>query len=155
MSFLKPLSQIARPMRRQMIGKYPALVSLLEHWPDIVGPETASHCLPIRLVPQRGDGNKKTATQFTLHLQVRPSYAPLLQHELPQLQGRINGFLGYESIIKISLHQAPPDPYTRPVLRPLSPREQGQLETMTESVQDSALKQALQGLGKALFQRKS
>jgi len=156
MSYPKSLGMIARPLRRQAIGKFPALVSLLEHWPTVVGPETAQHCLPIRLVPQRGkDEDKKHATRFILHLQVRPSYAPVLQHDLPQLLNQVNGFLGEDCVTKITLHQAPPDPYQRPVLRPLSPSELQKIDEMTNTVTDSALKLALQGLGKALLQRKN
>lgn len=155
---LESLGRITRPLRRSVIGKFPALNNLLEHWPDLAGAAVAPHTLPLRLVPQRQAGDKNTPDKkrslFILHLQVKPAFAPLLQHELPALQQRLNQFLGYQAIHKITLHQAPPDPWQRPVLRPLSPGEQQKLGQMTEQITDPVLRDAIKGLGSALLRQK-
>lgn len=150
------MGRITRPLRRSAMGKFPALNNLVEHWPDIATPDIARHAVPIKLIPQRtpNSSGEKNRPCFTLHLQVKPAFAPLLQHDLPGLQTRCNQFLGYDAISKITLHQAPPEPYQRPALRPITPVEQKNLDAMGAKISDPVLRDALTRLGMAILRQK-
>lgn len=152
--------------------------ALLAHWPEIVGPALASRVYPQRLVrprrapkapatdPIAGDTPSRTAAAeasagagATLHLRVESGAVALeLAHRLPQLQERINRFLGHRAIGRLTLHQGRPLLPLRPrraALPPLPADRRASLDRALATIPDPALRQALARLGEAVGRREA
>ena len=96
-----------------------SLGQLMRFWSDIVGQQLALRCRPLRLrTTQRGD----SPTRHLL-LQVAPGFALEVQYSLPLLQERINTFLGYRCVDRISLRQSNQD-FPAPTARSKSTKEE-------------------------------
>lgn len=95
--------------------------SIVTRWREIAGERHAPLSCPesIRFPPGKKVGG-------TLHLTVASGHAPILQHVVPDLIGRVNRFFGYEAVARIVIRQGvvtAPEPADRPpprMLRPLS-----------------------------------
>ncbi len=81
--------------------------SVVTRWPEIVGPRHARACAPesIRFpIGEKRDG--------ILQLVVKPAFAPIIQHSIPEIIERVNRFFGYSAVAKVKLRQgevqAPP-----------------------------------------------
>ncbi len=122
-------------------------------WSNIVGPHLAAHTLPEKIshaVAGSGGG--------TLHLRVdHGGFAAELQHLVPLLIERINGYFGYAAVERVRIVQgplplrdAPPPP---PEVLPLSADEEAALECTLASVENPDLKAALAALGRVLAKR--
>ncbi len=120
---------------------------LLTDWAQIIGPEIAARCQPVRLTK---DG--------LLHLDVSGSAALELQHSELQVVERINIFFGRPTVSRLRLRQAP---RTRkamvergpPPPPPLSSDEKAAISKTVEAVAHDDLRQALEALGGALRQQ--
>ena len=75
---------------------------LLTHWAEIVGDETASMAVPVKISYGRG-GFGATLTVLTTGAQ-----APMLQAELPKIVERVNVCYGYAAISRIHITQTAP-----------------------------------------------
>lgn len=129
-----------------------AFATLVAEWPNIVGAEIASSCLPEKLSapPPPPKGVDAPRAAGTLSLRVGSGMAMELQHLAPQLIERINGFVGYRAVERLRFVQgplpgageppAPPPP-------PLTPEAAQQLDALVESVADPDLRQSLRRLG--------
>lgn len=74
--------------------------SVVTRWQEIVGPRYAHVSMPqsIRFpVGKRAGG--------TLVLTVTGAYATMMQHVLPEIIERVNGFFGYEAVAKVRIVQ--------------------------------------------------
>ncbi len=126
--------------------------ALITRWTEIVGERLAQRCRP------RGVSyaNRRQRRDGTLLLRVASGFATELQHLEPQIIERINGFLGYQGIIRLKFQQGPL-PVNRPlpeVQKPsLDPESEAVLVEKLADVEDSALRSALLGLGQSLGQR--
>lgn len=130
-----------------------AQVEVIERWREIIGDDLAAVCMPEKLSFARNQ-----AAGGTLHVRAAGAAGLRLQHLLPQIIDRVNGFYGYRAVGRVRLLQAPlpevpHDPLRRSPARPLSERERRGLATMTEDVGDDRLRQALRGLGEAMTAR--
>ncbi len=126
--------------------------AVLNDWPAIVGPGLAAHTLPERIV--RGTGKPAGGV---LHLRVDSgALATELQHLEPLLIERVNGYFGYRAVSRLKLLQAPlpkKEPPAPAVTRPLNPDEEQALARSLAGVADGDLRDALEGLGRAVMGR--
>ncbi|KZD03344.1 DUF721 domain-containing protein [Oceanibaculum pacificum] len=147
------LTALAAPTRiiakKLLGGKAAAEASVMLDWPAIVGVEIAAYCLPRKLARGRG----VNAGAATLHLTVDSAFALEVQYMTPQIIERVNTYLGYRGVERLTLHQAAlpaPVDTAPPPLRPLTPIEATQLDSQTAPITDEALKAALHKLGTVL-----
>jgi hypothetical protein len=139
------LPKIARPiLGKRGIGE----AQLLLYWEAIVGPELADEARPERLAFQRGE-----RSHGTLRLRVSPAAALELQHQAPIIIERVNAFLGYPAVGRLSYIQVPlkPSRARPPAPRPLRADEQKALADKVSGIQDEALREALERLGAAVL----
>jgi hypothetical protein len=116
---------------------------LKSEWAAIVGPELATACWPESL--SRGG---------RLKLRVAPVKALEIQHRAPLVIERINSFFGRDAVIRLTLIQGPLPlpPSAKPALaRPLGMGEASALDRQLATVDDPALRQALDRLGHAVI----
>lgn len=124
---------------------------LVADWPSIVGSELAFACLPSRLTFPQGRERK----QGTLALRVEPGQGPTVQHLQPLIIERVNGYLGYAAIARLSLHQTPlglAPARRKAAAEPLPPDLAGALDSEIGKVEDCELRGALGRLGQAVFE---
>lgn len=122
-------------------------------WPEIVGPELARHSLPeqITYAPHQGTGG-------TLTLRIDSgSFATELQHLMPLLIERINGYFGYNAVARVKLLQGPLPPRPAPVRikapRALELAEEAELARRLAGIADPDLRAALEKLGRWILGR--
>ena len=124
---------------------------LVADWSSIVGSELAAACLPSRLSFPQGRERK----QGTLTLRVEPGHGPTVQHLQPLIIERVNGYLGYGAVARLSLHQSPlglARPARKAPPAPLPPDLAAALDSETGQIQDDELRDALRRLGRAVLQ---
>lgn len=154
MSAPKPLSSLIAPLTKEVMGKKGVLFGrLLMEWAAIAGEETAARTVPVELKAAKAQG--KNPRQAALHLAVSGSHALEIQHEIPHLLERLNGFFGYQAITGIKLVQSPvPQPKAKKKqcasLRPAKPLPL-EFEKVISSVPESDLQDVLRNFGKALI----
>eukprot|EP01037_Dinobryon_pediforme_P009614 gene9614-9691_t len=131
---------------------------LILHWPDIVGAKLAAHCRPQKLqwprAPRKGN-DQKPEELATLIVQVE-SYAALeVQHMAATILQRVNNFLGWRCIGKLSLRQAPLPKAgkARSQTRP-SPASLAKAQDLTAEIDDAQLRAALIRLGSQILSQK-
>lgn len=128
-----------------------AQAAVVSRWKEIVGPEFARHCLPVKLSfppGQRRGG--------TLVIQVDGPFALHLTHVQRQVIERVNRFFGYAAVERLSLRQGPvPEAPALPGsgTPPLAPAEAKVLEEAVAGVKDPSLADALERLGRLVLSR--
>lgn len=155
----RTVGHLLDPAMRRLLGRRGvALAPLLKHWPDIVGPALARHCIPHRLVLPKG-----ARGGGTLHLKAAAgAVATELTHRAPLLCERINTHLGFEAVrtIKVAQGTMPrgTTTETRATGSALPPRPDpalaqslADLERRLETVTDPDLRAALDRLGRAVL----
>ncbi len=123
--------------------------ALVRAWTEIVGPDLATQCAPLRLVAgPHGKGG-------TLHIRVSGPLALELQHLQPQVLQRVNGYFGYRAVDRLALRQAPmaslpgtPPRRRMPAPRSLPEAERAALDAQLATVTDPDLRAALARLGR-------
>jgi hypothetical protein len=135
---------IGKPLGRRGFGEG----GLVSDWAAVVGEEVARHAKPLKLAFQRGERREGTLT-----LRVRSTFAVELQHMAPQILERINGYLGYGAVARLKLEQGRLPRPRPPAIRlppPLDARAAGELARDLGGIEDTALRDALEGLGRAV-----
>jgi hypothetical protein len=135
---------IGKPFGRRGFGEG----GLIASWPAIAGEEIARHSAPLKLSFPRGERHGGTLT-----IRVAGAFAVELQHVAPLLIERINSYLGYGAIARVKLEQGRLPPRRRPALlepAPIPPAEESALAQALAQVADERLRQALDGLGRAV-----
>jgi len=84
--------------------------TLVLHWKEIAGPDTARIARPLRL--------SEGASGGVLTLRAEPAAALFLQHESRALCERINAYLGRPAVSKLRFVQGPLTPLPEPQLLP-------------------------------------
>jgi hypothetical protein len=138
------ISLIGKPMGRRGFAEG----GLVAHWPAVVGEEIARQTAPLKLAFPRGERREGTLT-----LRVAGAHATEIQHLVPQILERINGYLGYGAIARLKLEQGRLPKPRPPAMRepgPLLPEEQAALAAAVERIGDPDLRRALDGLGRAV-----
>jgi hypothetical protein len=128
-----------------------ASAELVTHWPEIVGAEIAAHAEPLKLQwPRRGAADE-AAEPATLVLRVEGPTAIEVQHLAPVILERVNRYLGWRAVARISLRQAPlarPPAVRRPP--PPTPAETAAVARGLGDIADDSLRAALARLGAAV-----
>jgi hypothetical protein len=139
---LMPL--IGKPMGRRGFAEG----GLIAHWPAVVGEEIARATAPLKISFPRGERREGTLT-----LRVAGAHATEIQHLVPQILERINGYLGYGAIARLKLEQGRLPKPRPPAMRetgPLRPEEQAALDAAVTRIGDPELRRALDALGRAV-----
>ena len=137
-SLLAPTVQAAGAQRGFAVSR------LLTHWPEVVGPDIASRCRPVRISHGRG-GIGATLTLLTSGPQ-----APMLSMALPTIREKVNACCGWNVISRVVLTQTAADGFTTPAPpaprpRP-SPADLALADALAEGAADDHLAAALRRL---------
>ena len=134
-----------------------AVSRLLTHWADIVGAETASTALPVKVSYSQG-GFGATLTVLTTGAQ-----APMLQAELPKIRDKVNACYGYSAISRIRITQTAPTGFAegQVAFAPKEPKiaagpsakSTAAALQVAQVIIDAPLRQALEELGEKVFTR--
>jgi hypothetical protein len=149
-------TQVPRMTRAALKRRGHAFATMVAEWPNIVGAEIASSCLPEKLSapPPPPKGVDAPRAAGTLSLRVGVGMAMELQHLAPQLIERINGFVGYRAIERLRFIQGPLPGAAEPPVPPpppLTPEANRQLDSLVESIPDPNLRQSLRRLGDGML----
>jgi hypothetical protein len=117
-SFAKPLRDIAGKIVGEAFTRQGfASAELVTRWSEIVGPEIAAHSEPIKIQWHRaavspgagasGGGSGREHEAGTLLLRVEGPAAIEIQHLAGVICERVNRFLGWRSVARVALRQAP------------------------------------------------
>jgi hypothetical protein len=151
---LRALAATLPKVTKRALGKRGfADAGLLADWPAVVGREIAERCVPRKLARARPGGREAG----TLTLKVEPGAALELQHLEPLLIERINAYLGYRAVGRLRFLQGrigtqparTPSPPPTP-----QPGAERALRGRLESVEDPDVRAALEGLGRAVLERR-
>eukprot|EP01037_Dinobryon_pediforme_P008973 gene8973-9053_t len=131
---------------------------LVLHWADIVGAKLAANCRPQKLQwprPPRKGHDQKPDELATLILQVEGHAALEVQHMAATILQRVNNFLGWRCIGKLSLRQAPLPKANaaRSPARP-GPASLAKAQDLTSEIDDAQLRAALIRLGAQILSQK-
>jgi hypothetical protein len=143
-------SQLPDVTRSALARRGFAAARAIADWPEIVGPTLADASIPERLVRSRG------SEAATLVVRVRSAAALELQHWLPQIIERVNGYFGFRAVGQVRLVQGPvarPPRRARPSLPALAPGEAAVLESQLAPLAGSPLHASLMRLGQAVRAR--
>ncbi len=133
-----------------------AVMRLLTHWKEIVGPELAELARPLKV------GYTREGFGATLTVLTTGSNAPILQTQLPKIRERVNACYGYSAISRVRITQTAPDGFEegqaifdhKPAAQiPVSAEISAKCEQAAENVQDSDLRRALETLGQNVLTR--
>lgn len=127
-----------------------AVSRVLTHWAEIVGPDIAAQCRPVKI------GYGKGGLGGTLTLLTTGAAGPMLQMQLPALREKVNACYGYNAVARIVLTQTAPTGFSegqaqflaapKPAPRPPAPEVQAYASETAASVQDDGLRSALERL---------
>lgn len=127
-----------------------ASAELVTHWPEIVGEEIGTLAEPMKLQWPRTNDHDNTEPA-TLVLRVEGPAAIEVQHLAPIILERVNRFLGWRAVGRISLRQAPlARPQVRARVSAPTAAETAQVEKTLTGVSDESLRGALARLGAAV-----
>ncbi len=146
-SLTAALNPVVRPLFR---ARGTVTADIVAHWRVIAGETIAGHAVPERYVPDRRGGG-------TLHLRVAAGWAPDIDYLSAQIIDRINGFLGYRAVSRLTIVQgalkapaAAPQAARNVELGGAAP-DDGRLA----AIDDSGLRRALAKLASAVSRGKS
>jgi hypothetical protein len=99
--FARSVDDVVRSATKPLMDKQGKIyAALLRDWERIVGRERFAQCRPERLqFPSH-----EQMQGATLHLLVRPAYAPSLTYECEQMLEQCARYFGYRAITRIILH---------------------------------------------------
>jgi hypothetical protein len=123
---------------------------IVTHWADIVGPEIAAHCEPMRIQwPRSRDAAENRPA--TLVLRVEGPAAIEVQHLSGVILDRVNRFFGWQAIGRLALRQAPlaRRPGRRAMPAP-DPEAARRIAASLTDITDTPLREALGRLGAAI-----
>ncbi|SFJ73475.1 DUF721 domain-containing protein [Jannaschia pohangensis] len=142
-------SLVERDVRRLGEKRGFSETKLLTHWEEIVGPDTAAICRPVKVGFPRG-GFGAVLTVLTTGAQ-----APMLNMQLPKIVEKVNACYGYNAISRITLTQTAPTGFAdgqaaftpKPKARPAPDAETVELaRRQTATVGDTGLRESLERL---------
>ncbi len=143
------LSKITRPALARHGAAFAALIT---EWANAVGPSLAEQSLPERL---SRPATKSAETGGVLTVRVSGGGAAMeMQHQHEQIVERINSYLGFRAVTRLSIKQAPLPVVSRraapPAQRPVPAAARQQITATIAAIEDPDLKAALERLGSAL-----
>jgi hypothetical protein len=128
---------------------------ILNRWPEIAGERLALHCRPLRILwPKHRPAPGEAADAALLELKVAGAFALEAQQAIPLMISRINSYLGWGAVGRITLKQGPVEPLSRPAPGlPPPPPPSRQVSAAAAKVENPDLRQALERLGAAVAAR--
>jgi hypothetical protein len=164
----KPGRSFAKPLR-DLLGKVVgdtfrrqgfASAELVTRWTEIAGAEIAAHSEPIKIQwprafpslpsPTSGGGSGWEPSPGTLVLRVEGPAAIEIQHLAHVICERVNRFLGWRAVERITLRQAPLRRSGRPSAPAADAAAAAQLAATMPEIADEDLRAALARLGAAV-----
>jgi hypothetical protein len=153
-SFAKPLRDVAGKIVGEVFTRQGfASAELVTRWSEIVGPEIAAHSEPLKIQWQRstrGDVSGAAQEPATLVLRVEGPAAIEIQHLTNVICERVNRFLGWRTIARVALRQAPLRRSTAKTRRPRDAAAVARIAAGLPDITDDDLRQALARLGAAV-----
>jgi len=124
-----------------------AEAGIITDWAAIVGPALAAESLPVKLSFPRGQ-----RSDGVLQVRVAGPLAVELQHLAPQVLERVNTYLGYRAVTQLKLSRGvlPAAAAAEPEFPALPESALAEVRAQTAGIDDAALREALEGLGRAL-----
>jgi hypothetical protein len=123
---------------------------VVTRWSEIVGDDLARRSAPVRIAWPRRPAADDAPEPGTLHVRVEPAYALEIQHLAPVIVERVNAFFGWRCVAGLRLSQVPclkPRPQRDP---PAPPADMARLSAALGAIEDEALRQAIDRLGRAV-----
>jgi len=148
----RPLGHHIVPHLEAVLRKKGRLdVQLLENWPQIVGENLSTTCVPFKIKRQRGRVGEMVVTLFVA---CEGFAAVKIQHQADRIIKEINQLLSGEGIDKLkivqkTIHDKINQP---PYSQPLTQRQQAWLEEQSHLIDDEDLRDAVMRLGKNLME---
>ncbi len=145
---VRPLAALLPKIARTALGHRGfAENGIITDWPAIVGPTLAARSTPVKLTFPAG-----RRQEATLVVRVGGSLALELQHLEPLVVERLNSYFGYRAVARLKILQGPTpaSPEAREDPPPLDPVEEAALAQDISGIADGRLREALNGLGRAL-----
>ena len=106
-SFPRPLADlIGKTLNDTLKRQGFASGELVTRWGEIVGPEIAAHCEPLKIQWPRAEGDEPPEPA-TLVLRVEGPAALEIQHLSAVVLERVNRFFGWQAVGRLALRQAP------------------------------------------------
>ncbi|GLK80344.1 DUF721 domain-containing protein [Methylopila turkensis] len=136
---------------------------IVARWATIVGPEIAACSVPVKLsAPPRGQAPDPDAPPplSTLLIRVEGAFALEVQHRTPDILARVNAHLGWACVGALRLRQGPISGFKRTRRAepepppPATPEEEARVRAASSRVEEPALAEALDRLGKAVLARR-
>jgi len=158
-SFAKPLRDVAGKIVGDAFTRQGfASAELVTRWSEIVGPEIAAHSEPIKLQWQRlgradpagGQRTQGGQEPGTLVLRVEGPAAIEIQHLANVICERVNRFLGWRSVARVALRQAPLRRAGRKTALRSDAAAVARVAAALPDIADDGLRQALARLGAAV-----
>jgi hypothetical protein len=123
-----------------------AAVDIVTHWEDVVGPDLARRCEPLRLsFPRREDPD----SFGILFVRAESAYAIEVQHLAPAIIERVNRYFGWRAVGRIAIRQGPVSPRRRRRPPPTEPAPEAiaEIEEAIGPFADKSLQTSLARLG--------
>lgn len=153
-----PLADMTAPLLDPVLRRRAGLnIQLLECWPEIVGEDTAEMSQPLKILwPKRAQEGREFEPAV-LVIACEGFAAMKIQHESGEIIQRINAFFGFAAIARLKIEQKPLYRQQQTVKRvpAINEAQKEQLETMTASIENSQLRQALFHLGVGVLSDKN
>ncbi len=150
-TFPRPLAELVAPALGDVFARQGFAASeLVTHWPEIVGDEVAACAEPLKLQwPPRHDPDERA--EATLILRVEGPAAIEVQHACDVILERVNRFLGWRAVGRLSLRQAPLRRRAPRAAPPrIDPALQAEVAVGLQDIADDGLRAALARLGAAV-----
>ncbi|MEJ0075554.1 MAG: DciA family protein [Alphaproteobacteria bacterium] len=124
-----------------------ASTGIVTHWAEIVGPEIADHCEPMRMIWPRAV-HEDAAEPATLVLRVEGPVALEIQHLSGVILEKVNRFFGWRAVARLQIRQAPLKRQVKKAALPApDPAEVARLAADMRDIGDDGLRDALARLG--------
>src|SRR3569623_31276 len=147
----KPLTVLLSDVFSEAYAKHGfAARALVTRWSEIAGPEVAALSEPMKIQwPRPGEGQPQEPA--TLVLRVEGPMALEIQHTSDVILERVKRFLGWNSVGKLALRQAP---LSQPLARKTPPAPEAaavaRMAATLDAVEDDELRAALARLGASI-----
>ena len=150
----RTISSAIDKLARNVLGKdWSLYANLLEHWPEIVGPEYARVTTPVKITfPPRQIGAQRSGG--TLAIRLPKGLTMEFTFKIGQIRERITGYFGYEAISKIvfeSTYTLPPESARK--AEP-DPGELAAIHKAAEDIEDGDLQNAVRSFGESVLKAK-
>lgn len=150
---------IRRPVKTAGEKRGFAVMRLLTHWTEIVGPDMAKMAIPVKV------GYSRDGFGAVLTVLVTGSNAPMVQMQLPQIREKVNACYGYSAISRVAITQTAPvgfhegramfEAAPKQEKPPVSEDVRRTSAALAGDIENEGLRAALEALGQNVLSRKS